>query len=189
MPERRRLEAWLATPRGTLALLGGSLAFAALVAAATTTQRAFFEARVQEKYETVPADIDQLGRSLDTATPEQRAKVAVLEPQRLRQLYGGWMTGGEGWPASAPEVLVAGAPEAFLRFALQTLVAGSKEQQARAGRFLGRCRHVDARPLLELALRRAEARHEADVVERVRRELVDLGAPQPGVAHRKGGTE
>ena len=178
MREPSRPEAFLATPRGTLALLGGSLALAAVVAGATTTQRAFFESRVRESYEVVPAVIDELGESLDS--PAQMAQVPSADLPELRRLYAGWMTGGDHWPAAAPQVLMAAAPAAFLRFALQTLVAGSSEQQARAIRFLGRSCHAEARPLLELAQRRAEARHDDELARAARQALMKFSAPARG---------
>ena len=156
-----RIEAFLRTPRGVLALLAASLVFSAAVAAGLALHRDFFERHVQERYPAPSGLLAELGRSLDR--PAGLRRLRGLNAEERRQLYTTWIQVGSSWPQTAPRTMMTADPPAFLDAAFQTLIAGSPEQRRRAVRFLSLAGHPAGRELLEESLARARARRETEL--------------------------
>jgi hypothetical protein len=166
------LEAWLRTPRGVLALLGGSLVASMILALLLGTQREFFERHVREKYPPVSAEAHEIGRRLAELDAQER--VRSLSPREQESLYAAWIQKGHEWPAEAPAVLVR-ADALFLERAERTLRVGSREQRRAAVRFLAASRDARARPLLDAARHRAQRRREHELVREIQDAIDSLG--------------
>jgi hypothetical protein len=166
------LEAWLRTPRGVLALLGGSLLASVVLALLLGTQREFFERHVREKYPPVSVEAHELGRRL--AEPDAEERIRGLSSREREGLYTAWMQKGDEWPAAAPAVLVR-ADRFFLERAERTLRVGSLEQRRAATRFLAASRDTRARPLLEASRLRAQRRREHELVREIQQAIDSLG--------------
>lgn len=169
--------AYLKTPAGQLALLGGTFAAALVLACAIATQRGFFERYVRETYAPPAERVRAIGRALEGADANRR--LAELGPADREALYEAWMQDDEGWPAVAPARLVGADPDLFLARARRTLVCGSGAQRRRAARFLIESGHAAAREAVAEALGRARRQHDGELAEALQQTLA-AGSGGPG---------
>ena len=170
------LRRWLRTPRGVLGLIAASLAATAAAAAVLASQRAWFESKARETYAEPSAAIDALGRELDSS--QAAGRVRALPAADKGRLYTDWMQAGDAWPEAAPAAMAAADPSFYLDRSLQTLLAGSRAQRARAAAFLARSGAPGARALLAEAAARARRRRESELAHGIEAEIAVLAAPR-----------
>ena len=146
------MSSWLRTPKGQLQLIALTFAAAFAIAFGASTQRAFFESYVREKYPAPAA------ATAEQASAIEQGGAAPTDLAAVTALYQLWLqepAAETRWP-SLPARLAAAAPASMRELTERTFVAGSEPQIDRAIAFATATRSPALGPSLRLGLERSQ---------------------------------
>lgn len=164
------MRAWLGTPKGQLQLIALTFLAAFAIAFGASTQRAFFEGYVREKYPAPTA------ATVEQASALEQGGTAPTDLAAVTALYQLWLQepGAETrWP-SLPSKLASAAPALTRELTERTFVAGSEPQADRAVAFATATRSAALAPALRLGLERSRRLGLTDRANRFETALAQL---------------